>query len=592
MNKKRPIYLHFLDRELKRAENANYDDNSILEAIITSIFTSFSYCYSSVSIVIESSELFPISTDLIFELEKFGFIRLITNEHSFEEFIDARRSIYSFKADRYPMYFDKVLNDLWPRKPLLTNSSTTRILRNNLGDFLDKENNDFPFLKDLLPKTILNTINTKIYKERDKAITLDLFLKPEQFKIDSIRRKTGRLISYLYTKRYIDLYGGDILCGLPNITFYDQLSVNPFLNNSYLIRTILHQLSVPKYFYQNQTFQKERFIQVVSNSIFRIFQIELFAFLSGLKGLNESDKQYNIGRLYSIIVSNIQPIHISNYKKPEVFLSIIYGNLYKASAKLCNNEPLFLSEYKMIKNNLNVTKKILIVTTTAIEARTTITALKQQGLKPITISYDKNTIWNFGLLNGAEIFLIKLSEMGSIKPSSSQLSIYDVIKSLDPDFVIMVGIAFGLRKWKQSIGDIIVSRELQNYESQKKIEDDAIFRSHKIPSGATLLDRFDNSSLIYNRSNVEFGLIISGEVLSDSKSFVDELRSNFPEAIGAEMEGTGLQASCHRDKKEWILIKGICDWGFDKSKNKTANQSKAIKNVTDYLIFTLKNFEF
>ena len=107
-----------------------------------------------------------------------------------------------------------------------------------------------------------------------------------------------------------------------------------------------------------------------------------------------------------------------------------------------------------------------------------------------------------------------------------------------------------------------------------------------------MLDRFDNSSLIFDSAEIEFGLVLSGEVLVDKEDFVKELKSNFPEAIGGEMEGTGLQASCHRDKKEWILIKGICDWGFDKSENKSANQLKAIQNACDYLIYTLKNFEF
>ncbi len=71
------------------------------------------------------------------------------------------------------------------------------------------------------------------------------------------------------------------------------------------------------------------------------------------------------------------------------------------------------------------------------------------------------------------------------------------------------------------------------------------------------------------------------------------MKTRFPEAIGGEMEGTGLQSSCHRDKIEWILIKGICDWGYDKqSEDKQKNQELAINNVCAYLIYTLSNFEF
>jgi len=34
INKQAPTYLHFLDRELRRAENADYNDEIILDAII------------------------------------------------------------------------------------------------------------------------------------------------------------------------------------------------------------------------------------------------------------------------------------------------------------------------------------------------------------------------------------------------------------------------------------------------------------------------------------------------------------------------------------------------------------------------------
>jgi nucleoside phosphorylase len=33
-----------------------------------------------------------------------------------------------------------------------------------------------------------------------------------------------------------------------------------------------------------------------------------------------------------------------------------------------------------------------------------------------------------------------------------------------------------------------------------------------------------------------------------------------PYAIGGEMEGVGLAAAAERERCEWILVKGICDW--------------------------------
>src|ERR1700752_922807 len=116
-NKQSPTYLHFLDRELRRAENAIYTDAMILNALIIAVINSLNYCYSSASLLLESNQLFPVSTGLLLELEKFGFVKLLTNEHSLDEFIHSRSSIYAHQSKRYPMYFNDDISSLWPSNP-------------------------------------------------------------------------------------------------------------------------------------------------------------------------------------------------------------------------------------------------------------------------------------------------------------------------------------------------------------------------------------------------------------------------------------------------------------------------------------------
>ena len=274
------------------------------------------------------------------------------------------------------------------------------------------------------------------------------------------------------------------------------------------------------------------------------------------------------------------------------FLSYAYSSLYSTASRISNDEIVFLESYKTTKMSLTTNKKVLIVTTTPTEAQTILIAMKGINKIPNPISIGKVTLWNIGVLGNSELHLLKLGEMGSSKPSGSGLVIYDTIKLFKPDYVIMVGIAFGLKEDKQKIGDILVSRELQDYDSAKRGPNGMIPRGHKIPAGATLLNRFDNSSLLFTGADVEVGFIISGDSLSDNEKFVNELKIAFPEAIGGEMEGTGLQSSCHRDSIEWILIKGICDWGYDKqNEHKSRDQKTAINNVSEYLIYTLTNFE-
>ena len=251
-----------------------------------------------------------------------------------------------------------------------------------------------------------------------------------------------------------------------------------------------------------------------------------------------------------------------------------------------------LLKIKMSQTNEPL-KKILIVTTTKIETTEFHARMVADGLTRKVITHGALTYWHYGTYEANDITMIKLTEMGSAKSGGSTLSITEAIDHLDPDYIIMIGIAFGLKHDKQKIGDILVSRELQDYDSQKKNEDITLPRGHKIPAGNTLLNRFDNSSLTYENVDVELGLIISGGTLSNSKEFVAQLRNDYPEAIGGEMEGVGLQASCVRKNKEWILIKGICDWGQDKNvPTKDEDQKLAIANVCDYLLHTLSTLPF
>jgi nucleoside phosphorylase len=66
-------------------------------------------------------------------------------------------------------------------------------------------------------------------------------------------------------------------------------------------------------------------------------------------------------------------------------------------------------------------------------------------------------------------------------------------------------------------------------------------------------------------ARVLLGTVLSGEKLVDNKSLVEQLLREEPEAIGGEMEKAGLCAAAERLKREWILVKAICDCGTGKT---------------------------
>jgi nucleoside phosphorylase len=591
-SKQRPIYLHFLDRELRRAEGANYSDDSVLEFLIAAILNSLTYCYSSASLLQESKKVIPQTTTALLELEKMGFVKLLTNEHSFNEFIQSRREIYAHKESRYPMYFGDADEKLWPANPEIITSSTTANLRSTILEWIDNSESTHKINKGQFDTNTLKEFTNKLLQERDKAITLDLFLGPEQLKVDQIRRSSGRMISYFYSKRYLDLFDGDVLCNLPYLSFYDRLSSNPAVNDFRVLQVILRRCLIPIYFYTQGVFKIEKLISFLNSPSFRFLQVELLAITKALVE-SAAEKRESVTEALKLFISNFNTQIVKIEAQPSDFLHQVYLSLSSSTLSISKLNASFYKFYEVAKHELTTVNRTLIVTATAIEARTFIKSMASVGHFPTTVPLDKLIFWNFGTIGNSEILMVKLGDMGSSKTSGSTLVVKDAIDALNPTYAIMLGIAFGLKSEQQQIGTILVSRELEDYDSAKAAPDTIIPRGHRIPAGPTLLSRFDSSSITYEKCPIDVGLVLSGNKLVDNEDVVKQLKKSFPEARGGEMEGTGLQATSHREKVEWIVVKGICDWGYNKQgEDKDKNQELAISNVCDYFIYTLKHYPF
>src|SRR5947209_16904473 len=109
---------------------------------------------------------------------------------------------------------------------------------------------------------------------------------------------------------------------------------------------------------------------------------------------------------------------------------------------------------------------VLLVTAAEVEARAVLKVLLQQGSPLERYPIGNNTYFDLGIIGGARTFLVQ-SERGAGGPAGAILVVYEAIKALSPSAIIMVGVAFGLVPKEQSLGDILVSRQLIGYELQK-----------------------------------------------------------------------------------------------------------------------------
>ena len=178
---------------------------------------------------------------------------------------------------------------------------------------------------------------------------------------------------------------------------------------------------------------------------------------------------------------------------------------------------------------------------------------------------------------------VECGDMGSSSSLGSITTVLSAIDNINPKFVLMVGIAFGVDGTKQNIGDVLVSKTIITYESQR-IGDNDVWRGIKSESSSLLRNCFKNNRdweyILPNNEKAKAELcdILSGEKLIDDIEYRKELQKKFESAKGGEMEGTGLYAACQtRNGVNWILVKAICDFADgDKGKGKKEKQALAI----------------
>lgn len=165
-----------------------------------------------------------------------------------------------------------------------------------------------------------------------------------------------------------------------------------------------------------------------------------------------------------------------------------------------------------------------------------------------------------------------------------------------PYAVIMPGIAFGLKYGEQQMGDVLVSARLGLYERSKITEQGAMLDPNTPEAERFLVNHFETCSAPWRNSlsgdphpTVHSGLLLSGEKLVNSRTYVEQLRVSFPKAIGGEMEGRAVYKACTATKTPWILAKGICDWGFGKTDD---FQHQAAKNSLSFVFHALEGRAF
>ena len=606
------LYLHFLDRELCYSVKKELSPDlteSIIKHIL--IFT-VSPLYCGLSLAWESTGIHKFTREIIKELVERDILDLISNYPTVDEFIASRQSIYEHDHLRYPMYFTNELfkyENFQPKsyKPNKTTQDMSRSMSFWVAD-------DKMFIDEVLDSEVVKVVKSKLYSillsRKNEAITYSIF----QDSISSIKNGflienlVRRKISSLYTSHYQEYGNADILTGIQGLNYYDVLSINyPFYDVS-IISSYLHFLNQGKVLSQPWKYNQDFWSSVIENRncnehiLFRqsyrcLLDICYVLAIDHLSKINNKVSQFNIKNTIIALLSEYLPKRKFNFKPNSNIKNyynelLIYTNSYINNI-INNHKSNVLLEEVLMKYKYN-SCDVLVVVVNEIERDAIISTISSNYSRSINHVHSKDkTYFDLGEISGAKVFMVQ-SEMGSIQPGASMETIINAIDLLNPSSIIMSGVAFGVDPEDQSIGEIIVSRQLQNYEVVKigeGVDSELIIkpRGDKVTASTMLLSRFRSSLTKWKGAKVEFGLLLSGEKLIDNYDFREQLKTQYVEALGGEMEGAGLYAAARSRSKEWIIVKSICDWADgNKKKDKVKRQKLASNNSARFVIHTLE----
>lgn len=232
---------------------------------------------------------------------------------------------------------------------------------------------------------------------------------------------------------------------------------------------------------------------------------------------------------------------------------------------------------------------IVLVTVNEHDIHALLDAFVGEGTVPAQVTKGGVTYNDLGTHGGHRI-VSTVCEMGAGGIGASQQRTRESIEHWHPRAIIAVGIAFGLDETKQNIGDVLVSTQIQDYELGRLNSDGTLTPRGDKPSSSDILhNRFRQTDATEKRRRkdwpkVRFGLVLSGQKLVDNLDYRESLKALFTEAIGGDMEGFGVYVSATGAKVDWIVVKGICDWGHKKNQaDKDVWQKLAAKNAARVL---------
>ena len=189
-------------------------------------------------------------------------------------------------------------------------------------------------------------------------------------------------------------------------------------------------------------------------------------------------------------------------------------------------------------------------------------------------------------------------EQGGLDASATA---QDIMEKFKLNYIIAIGICFGMDPTKVNLGDVIVSRNIKDLSTFRLESDDLESRKFDILVGDRLSGIFSDRTHGFKKKHsdeenaeevrVHDGPIVCSPVLVNDEGFKKKLISKYPDLLAGEMEGAGIHFAAKRDdcRPEFIVIKSVADWGDGKKEEYRGWKEFASHTAAAYVHHQLNN---
>ena len=388
-----------------------------------------------------------------------------------------------------------------------------------------------------------------------------------------------RALSALYVQNYVESYRATYIWGIQALQYYEQ-SCSSVLHNMRFMQAICTASLLHEYLQTQEGYALVERAASFTEPRRIAFAVEVERIARGAQAIfrecvDSLGQRGAIGRVVTMLQEvSIGASNTTSHSYADA-LARGWGRLRQIAFMMSARSTAFAEAIQEFDTAL---KRVRLLITTATDTEDAVLMEVFSGLSINVLASDTTGISSLrflGIHGDVEVHHVR-SSAGSAGPAGAHATVSDVVSRLRPHLTISAGICFGLRpqKKKQQLCDIAISTQVRLYESQRLTGARSLFgrskivpRGNLLPASELLLDRSRAQKQSWAKCAVHEGIFMSGEKLVDDRAFVSQLLRLEPEAIAGEMEGSGVAAAVQRERGHWIIVKGICDWGFGKEKD-------------------------